>query len=109
LADYVDKTNDGEKLAKRTRQFISQVDEDAMNLLDREKFEGAFKVLHNAISGLEKQVGPRVQAKHSDSTMGPHVVFEGLFKLNSIMAQVYHDQDNFEASLRFLEYAMEHA
>jgi hypothetical protein len=59
--------------------------------MEREKFEGAFKVLHNAISGLEKQVKPRVENKLPSETMPLHVIYESLFKLNGTMAQVYHD------------------
>jgi hypothetical protein len=93
LADYVDKTNDGVKLGKRTRMFVAQVEEDAESLIDREKFEGAFKVIHNAISGIEKQVKPRLEDKIQSGaeSMSLHVVFESLFRLNSAMAQVYHD------------------
>jgi hypothetical protein len=93
LADYADKTNDGTKLAKRTRQLVAQVEEDAESLMEREKFEGAFKVIHNALNGIEKQVKPRIEAKIQDGidTMSLHVVYESLFRLNSTMAQVYHD------------------
>jgi hypothetical protein len=86
LADYVDKTNDGSKLMKRTRQFVNQCDEDAESLMERGKFEGAFKVLHNAISAIEKQLKPRVENKLPSETMQLHVVYESLFKLNGTMA-----------------------
>ena len=38
-----------------------------------------------------------------------HIVDELIFRLNSMLAQLYNVQEEYESSVRFLDAAMEHA
>jgi hypothetical protein len=96
----VESSSDGNKVAKKMRKFVHDIDEDALELIEREEYDAAFKVLHTGLNFVKIQFRP-------SQGLERHVIPELLFKLNNLMAHLYNTQDNFEASMRFLEAAQE--
>jgi hypothetical protein len=82
------------------REFVHDLDEDALELIEREEYEAAFQVMHTALNYIKVQFRP-------PSSLERHVIPELLFKLNQSMAHLYNTQDNFDASMRFLEAAQD--
>jgi hypothetical protein len=79
---------------------VHDIDEDALELIERGEYDAAFKVLHTGLNFVKVQFRP-------SQGLERHVIPELLFKLNNLMAHLYNTQDNFEASMRFLEAAQE--
>jgi len=75
LAELAERSSDGKKLAKNIRKFVHEADEDALDLIEREEYEAAFKVMHTALNFIKVQFQP-------PGSFERHVIPELLFKLN---------------------------